>query len=113
MKIYRYLLIVALLVALVTIPSVAAVEENIYVVSEYLTDSDGYNYGANYFLSSTVNAKVYVYPRVVAQENVYGSVTAGPVILEPNESRFSIGSFISADHSKAWSVEVAAKWQRM
>jgi hypothetical protein len=113
MKIYRYfVLVVAFLAALATISGGANAEENVYVTSEYLTNSDGYDYGANYFLSSTVNDTVAVYPYVVSQENVIGSVTPGPVLLKPNESNFSIGQFISADRSKAWSVDVGAKWQR-
>jgi len=90
----------------------ADVEVNVTVYFEYLADSSGYDYGANYFLSSTVNETVCVFPSAGNQENVYGNVTAGPVRLRPNESHFSIGSFISRDRSKPWSVRVTATWRR-
>jgi hypothetical protein len=87
------------------------IEENVSVESAYLTDSDGYNYGAEYWLDSTVNEQVCVSPFVVARDNVNGDV-AGPFLLEPQEKHVSIGSFISADQSQPWSVEVHAKWKR-
>lgn len=90
----------------------ASVEENVYVNFEYLTDDQGNNYGANYFLSSNINTTVWVYPYIYSQENVYGSVTSGPVLMQANESHFSIGSFICADRNKAWSVNVQAKWKK-
>jgi hypothetical protein len=90
----------------------AKADENITISSEYLTDSDGYNYGASYSLSSTVNSQTCSYPTVTEQKNVNGSVTAGPVILQPNETGFSIGQFIAADQSQPWAVNVTAKWQK-
>jgi hypothetical protein len=87
-------------------------QEDIYVGWDYLVDSDGYQYGASYYLSSTVNARTCVYPRIVERTNVNGTVTEGPVLLQPNESRVAIGSFISADQSQPWSVDVAARWTR-
>ncbi len=109
MNIYRYIAVAVLLAVLTAMPSGAAAE-NVTVDGEYLTNSDGYNYGMNFFLSSTVNERICVYPRVVTRVNVNGSVTPGPVMLSANASRFSIGSFISADQSQPWSVDVAARW---
>ena len=78
---------------------------------EYLTDSDGYNYGANFFVNSSVNVPIYAFPYITSQENVNGDVTHGPIPLEANEQHFRIGSFISADRSKAWSVNVSCKFE--
>lgn len=87
-------------------------QEDVTVYSEYLTNSDGYNYGANFFVDSSVNGQVYVSPYVISQNNVTGSVISGVALLQPNEKRVSIGSFMQSDQSKAWSVNVGAKWQR-
>ena len=84
--------------------------QEIYVRSAYLTDSNGYNYGARFWLDSTVNAVTCVVPRVVERTNVNGDV-AGPFLLQPNEKGVNIGSFISADRSKPWNVDVGAKWK--
>lgn len=89
-----------------------AQEENVTVGSNYLTDTDGYDYGADYWLSSTVSSQVCVYPRVVKQANVNGAVTPGPVLMQAYETGVSIGQFIAADQSQPWEVEVAAQWQR-
>ena len=88
----------------------APVNENITVFYEYLTDSDGYNYGVNWFLSSTVTDRTCVSPYISEQANVNGAV-ASPVLMQPNESRVPIGAFIAADRSKSWSVNVKAKWK--
>jgi hypothetical protein len=87
-------------------------DENIKVYGTYLTDSDGYDYGVNWYLDSTVNAQTCVYPTVTEQTNVNGSVTAGPVILQANETGFSIGQFVAADQSQGWASNVSAKWQK-
>ena len=79
---------------------------------EYLTDSDGYNYGANFFVSSNINEPIYAFPYITSQENVNGAVTSGPIPLAANEQHFRIGSFICADRSKAWSVDVNCKFER-
>lgn len=100
-----------LLVAPMVIGSAKA-EENVIVYSEYLTDSTGYDYGANFYVDSNVNAPVYVDPYIQSRENVNGDVVYGVLLLQPNEKRVRIGSFISRDRSKAWSVSVAAKWKR-
>jgi len=98
---------------IVAVPAAAQdqAEENVSVESAYLTDSDGNNYGAEYWLDSTVNEQVCVLPRVVVRKNVNGDV-AGPFLLEANEKHVSIGSFNAADPSQDWSVEVRAQWKR-
>ena len=90
----------------------ARAEENVIVYGEYLTDSDGYDYGVDYFVDSGVNAQIYVAPYIIARENVTGSLISGVLLMEPNEIHVRIGSFISSDHSKPWSVTVGAKWKR-
>ncbi len=92
-------------------PPSARAEENVTVYGEYLTDSDGYNYGVDYFVDSGVNAQIYVAPYIIARENVTGSIISGVLLMEPNEKHVRIGSFISSDRSKAWSVTVGAKWK--
>lgn len=89
-----------------------ATVEDVIVTGEYLTESDGYNYGAQWYLSSDVNETTCVVPYVVIQENVYGSVTTNPVLLGPNEKRFSIGSFQVSDRKKPWKSLVRAKWKK-
>jgi hypothetical protein len=86
-------------------------DENVSVRGEYLTDSDGYNYGVNWYLDSTVSTQVCVMPYVTDATNVNGSVTPGPVLMQPNETGVNIGQYISADQSKPWSSNVAAKWR--
>lgn len=105
--------VVLLVVMLFATPiSAASAEGNVTIYFEYLTDSNGYNYGADYFVDSTVNAEVYVYPYIQSQENVHGDVISGTLLMRPNEKHVRVGSFISRDRSKAWSVNVGAKWKR-
>jgi hypothetical protein len=112
MKVYQFIAVV-LLILVAPIVGGANTDENVTVYFEYLTDSDGYNYGANWFVDSDVNAQVYVTAYIISQENVYGSVISGPALLQPNEKHFPIGSFICSDRSKDWSVNVGAKWKRV
>src|SRR5690348_14874618 len=86
-------------------------EGNVSVDGVYLTDSDGYNYGVNWYVSSSVNNVVCVVPYVIVAENVNGQVTEGPVLLQPNEKNVNIGQYISADQSKPWQSNVGAKWK--
>jgi hypothetical protein len=111
-KPHRYFRVLAFLTLFVALSARATTEEGVTVTGTYLTDSDGYNYGMEFFLDSTVNETVCSYPRIASQDNVNGSVTPGPVLLKANESHFAIGSFISADHSKPWSVEVTTTSDR-
>ncbi|HWR38995.1 MAG TPA: hypothetical protein VN611_05815 [Patescibacteria group bacterium] len=85
--------------------------ENVTVYGEYLTDSSGYDYGADFYVDSSVGEEIYVSPYIVTQENVNGSLISGVLILQPYEKHIRIGSFISRDRSKAWSVSVGAKWK--
>ena len=91
--------------------STANAEENITVYGVYLTDSNGYNYGADFFVDSTVGAEVYVSPYIKSQENVTGGLISGILLMQPYEKHVRIGSFISSDRTKAWSVSVGAKWK--
>ncbi len=100
-------LIVLLLVALGGYANAAG---SVTVYGEYLTDSNGYNYGARYFVDSTVDEPVYVSPYIYSQDNVWGDVVSNVVLLQAFEKRVSIGSFQVRDRSKAWSVDVRAKW---
>ena len=104
--------IIAVLVMTSTVPSynVAADDNgNIYVHGSYLTDDSGYNYGAHYYISSSVDDVTCVVPYVFSSSNVNGNVSS-PFQLQPNEENVSIGEFISADRSQPWSVEIRAKW---
>jgi len=88
-----------------------AQEGNVSVDGVYLTDSDGYNYGVNWYVNSTVNDVVCVVPYVIVAENVNGQVTEGPLLLQPNEKNVNIGQYISADQSQPWRSNVGAKWK--
>ncbi len=89
----------------------ALADGNVTVRGEYLTDGDGYNYGVNWYLDSNVPNQVCVTPYVTDATNVVGSVTSGPVLMQPNETGVNIGQYISADHSQPWSSNVSAKWK--
>jgi hypothetical protein len=108
-KVLRILSFVA--IACVAAASAARADGDVTVYFEYLTDNDGYNYGANWYLSSTSNQRACVYPSVVEAVNVNGSVVSGPVLLQPGEQRVSIGQYIAADQSQPWSSNVTAKWK--
>ena len=77
----------------------------------YLSDSDGYNYGVNWYLNSSVSTAICVSPYVIEATNVTGSVTPGPVLMQPYEKNVSIGQYISADRSQGWSSNIGAKWK--
>lgn len=110
MKKMPFLIIVFLAVALL-LSSIAQAEGNVIVYGEYLTDSSGYNYGADFFVDSSVDVQIYVKPYIYSHENVIGDVITGILLMQPNEKHVRIGSFISKDRTKPWSVEVRAKWK--
>ena len=105
------LILACLLLLSVPILVGANQEENVTVYGEYLTDSTGYNYGANFYVDSYVNSPIYVVAYIQSQNNVNGDVISGTALLQPNEKHFRIGSFISSDRSQPWSVYVGAKWK--
>jgi hypothetical protein len=90
--------------------SVFADDGNITISSTYQTDSDGHNYGIRYYVSSSVSGDSCVFPYVVQEQNVNGSV-GSPFQLQPNEQNVFIGEFDQADSGQAWSVNVSAKWR--
>jgi hypothetical protein len=112
--------LLALLVVLVlilglspTIPNQKVVAQQSGVVTVYgtdLVDNTGYNYGAQYFVSSSIPAVTCVWPVVLSHQNVTGSVVP-EIELQPNEQGVSIGSFISSDHRYDWSVNVTATYR--
>src|SRR6185436_8277510 len=108
-KVLRLLSFVA--IACLAATSAARADGDVTVYFEYLTDNEGYNYGANWYVSTTSNQQVCVYPYVTEATNVNGSVVAGPVLLQPHESRVSIGQYIAADQSQPWSSNVTGKWK--
>ena len=110
-KLFLLTLFFAVITAIPGLNGTATTEENVTVTFEYLTDSDGYNYGADWFVSSTVNDTVCVVPKITSRNNVDGDVVS-PFPLGRNESHFRIGSFRVRDSSKEWSVLVTAKWHR-
>jgi hypothetical protein len=108
-KVLRLLSFVA--IACFAATSAARADGDVTVYAEYLTDDSGYNYGANWYLSSTSSAQACVYPTVTEATNVNGSIVSGPVLLQPGEQRVSIGQYIAADQSQPWSANVTAKWK--
>ena len=111
MNVLRTMFLLALLFC-VAAPSAQA-EESVTIYGVYLTDSDGYDYGADFYVDSDVNAEIYVSPYIISRENVNGSLISGVLLMQPNEKHVRIGSFISSDRTKAWSVNVGAKWKRV
>lgn len=105
--------VLLLTLALLVAPSATVFAQdnggNITVSSQYLTDSDGDNYGIVFSLSSSVDEVTCVYPYVTAQDNVNGGI-GSPFQLEPNETYVRIGQFNRADSNRGWSVYVSAKW---
>ena len=102
-------LITVLGILLAAVPAVAAPGE-VYISSEYLTDSDGYNYGVVFFANSTVNVPIYVKAYIEEQRNVNGDVVYGNVLMQAFEKRVKIGTFSQRDPKQGWYVRVNAKW---
>ena len=103
-------LILALLVVCgFTLPAIAT-SGDVTVGHDNLNDSDGWNYGARFWLSSTVPDNACTRIWVTEQSNVYGSVVP-LATLRPNEQHFVIGQFQAAAYGKAWSVNVRAQWK--
>jgi hypothetical protein len=76
------------------------------ITMTYVADADGWNYGIRYHVNSTYNGYVCVYTRVTERTNVNGSSQPGPVLMNPNEKAFLIGSFNAAVSGEAWSVNI-------
>lgn len=105
-------ILASIVLALALISGATAQDEgNVSVNSQYLTDSDGDNYGIVFSLSSSVDDTVCVMPYVTRQDNVNGGI-GSPFELRPNESGVQIGQFNRADQSRGWSVYVSAKWHK-
>ena len=75
--------------------------------TEYLTDSNGYNYGGNFYVDNTENAEIYVKAEVDERINATGDVVSGNILVNPNETGVRIGSFKQTEQ-KDWSVKVWA-----
>jgi hypothetical protein len=80
----------------------------ISVQGDYLVDDSGWQYGMNFYVSNGASVQACIYPRVTEANNVAGSVTSGPVLLQPGESGVNIGQYIAAVYGEAWSVAVEA-----
>jgi hypothetical protein len=98
----------AITLALIVVLPVRADVDAVRVDSENLVDSDGWNYGVNFFVTNLLNEQICVYPEITSQQNVTGSVVQGPVLLQPNDTHVAVGSFIAADSGQAWSVNIVA-----
>lgn len=90
----------------VTPARAADLSDYVDVTMTYVADSDGWNYGIRYHVNSTYNGYVCVYTRVTEQNNVNGSSQPGPVLMDPNEKGFLIGSFNAAASGEAWAVNI-------
>ena len=107
MKTYRFIIMALLLSAALIFNGGkvnANTDEKVSVYGEYLTDSNGYTYGEDWFVDSYVNAQIYVVPRVISKNNVNGDVVSGTVLLDANEKHFRVGSFMCKDRNRSWSV---------
>lgn len=87
--------------------SCAAAEgsENVSVDGTYIGRD-----GMSFTVSSTVGRTICVFPRVASSNNVTGSVV-DMIQLAPNERGVNIGQFMRSS-SRAWSIDVGAKWRR-
>ena len=103
-------LVLAFLGILLSVVPVGAAPGELYITSEYLTDSDGYNYGVVFYANSTVNVPIYVKPYIEEQRNVNGDVVYGNVLMQAFEKRVKIGTFSQRDPKQGWYVRVNAKW---
>jgi hypothetical protein len=81
---------------------------DVTVTSSYNYDGTGWAYGINYYVNSSYDMPVCVYPYVTYNSNVMGGVTPGPVLLAAYEGGVNIGAFSAAVDGEAWEVEVAA-----
>lgn len=82
------------------------------ISSEYMTDSDGYDFGISYYIDNNIGVDLYVIVCIQSKENVDGDVVHGVIILNPNETYVRLGSFVSADLKKPWSAHIRAYWAR-
>jgi hypothetical protein len=101
------LLVSTLLVALMIGRAYA---DDLSLYSQDLYDSDGYNYGVDFYVNNNTGADLYAVVYITSRENVNGDCVYGMILLAPNETGVRVGSFIVADDSQPWSVYVQANY---
>ncbi len=111
----RFSFVILVLLVVLVVPTICKAhgQESITMYGEYLTDSNGHDYGVRFFVESNVNEPIYVYAYIFSRNNVNGDVISDFALLRPNEKRVLIGSFTQKDLSKSWSVDVNAKWRHV
>ena len=57
----KRIIVAAVLLVVMLFSAPVSAEGNVTIYFEYLTDSNGYNYGADFYVDSTVNAEIYVF----------------------------------------------------
>ena len=57
----KRIIVAAVLLVVMLFAAPVSAEGNVTIYFEYLTDSNGYNYGADFYVDSTVNAEIYVF----------------------------------------------------
>ena len=68
----------------------------------YLTDDDGYKYGATYYVKNNSNKKLRVFYGLSGSENVFVSYNGGYADLYPGQEEWA-ATVTAADPTKAWS----------
>lgn len=109
MKRVRYVVFLAALVVLIGLmPSISHASSAVTVTDQYLQDSDGWDYGVNFFINNNTEHYIYVTMSVDSSNNVVGAVPRGAIYMAPYEKHVSAGSFKCRVNKKAWSVSVRA-----
>jgi len=98
--------VLLVMVAMVAPMLGSAVAQDYSVYNEDLYDSDGYNYGVNFYVDNYTGSELYVNAYITSQENVNGDCIYGTLLLAPYETGAMVGSFVTADYNYSWSVNI-------
>ena len=102
--------IVLVIITLVALMLGRANAGDISLYGEDLYDSEGYNYGVNYYADNNTGSDLYAVVYITSQENVNGDCVYGMILLAPYESHVLVGSFATADYDYGWSVNISANY---
>ncbi|WP_139360523.1 hypothetical protein [Mycobacterium sp. D16R24] len=89
----------------------ASAAESIRLYHQSRTDSEGYDYGADFYVDSSISVPIYVKGEVEVRDNVIGGLVSRNIPANANETHVLVGSFIQKDQNKGWSVSVRATYE--
>lgn len=59
-----------------------------------------------FYVDNNCDVRMCVSARVTARSNVNGDVISGVLLMQPQEKGAAVGSFVSADTSLGWSINI-------